>query len=271
MPREAVDPVELQHRVTIKLHRAVDRASHRQQLATRHGCRRGIGDLVRQFAVHHGVKRQVIRRRGRTQRRGGGQPGFKGTVATGQRGLRGGGRGLQRGLAFLQFCFLRRLEQAHRRLGGGGGNRIGRQPALIDLAEHRAQAVVIALWQRIVFVVVAFAAFQGQAEKRRTHRVDPVGYVFLMKFLLDRTALLGLAVQPVEGGGQPLLLGRVRQQVAGNLPGEKLVVRQVPVEGIDHPVAPRPDKARLVRLIAVGVGKARQVQPVEGHALAEAR
>ena len=48
--------------------------------------------------------------------------------------------------------------------------------------------------------------------------MDPIRNVFLMEFLLDRTALFGLAVEPVEGGGQALLLSGMRQQVTGDLP-----------------------------------------------------
>ena len=59
------------------------------------------------------------------------------------------------------------------------------------------------------------------------------------------------------------------QQVAGQLPGDELVVRQIGVEGLDDPVAPGPHGAIDVGLVAVGVGVAGQVEPVDGHALAE--
>src|SRR5689334_5284284 len=62
-----------------------------------------------------------------------------------------------------------------------------------------------------------------------------------------------------------------RQQVAGELPGEELVVGQVLVERADDPVAPRPDVAVAVGLVAEGVGVAGHVQPVHRQALAEVR
>ncbi len=40
-----------------------------------------------------------------------------------------------------------------------------------------------------------------------------------------------------EGRGQDLLAGRVGQLVAGQLPGDELVVGDVALEGRDHPVA----------------------------------
>ena len=77
-----------------------------------------------------------------------------------------------------------------------------------------------------------------------------------------------LHVVAVEPGGEPLLLGRLRQQVAGELPGDEAIERQVPVERRNHPVAPRPHLAHAIVLIAVRVGVARDVEPFGGHLLA---
>jgi hypothetical protein len=64
-----------------------------------------------------------------------------------------------------------------------------------------------------------------------------------------RRRVAGRGVQPV------------RQQVAGELPDQELVVRQVAVQRRDHPVAPRPLAARQVLLVTVAVRVARRVQP----------
>ena len=61
----------------------------------------------------------------------------------------------------------------------------------------------------------------------------------------------------------------VGEQVAGELPGDELVVGHVLVERPDDPVAPGPDGPVDVGLVAVGVGVAGQVEPVDGHPLAE--
>ena len=61
------------------------------------------------------------------------------------------------------------------------------------------------------------------------------------------------------------------QQIAGELLDRELVERQVPVEGVDHPVAPGPHVALAVDVVAVRVGVAGRVEPRHGHALAVVR
>ena len=66
-------------------------------------------------------------------------------------------------------------------------------------------------------------------------------------------------------------VGRVRQQVAGELLDRELVERHVGVQGADDPVAIGPEVAQVVALEAVRVGVAGQVEPRPGPALAELR
>ena len=63
----------------------------------------------------------------------------------------------------------------------------------------------------------------------------------------------------------------VGQQVAGQLFDGELVERHVAVEGVDHPVAIRPDLAVVVEVDAVGVGVAGGVEPVAAAVLAPVR
>src|SRR5262245_13785789 len=75
----------------------------------------------------------------------------------------------------------------------------------------------------------------------------------------------------VEGRGDALIERRVRQQIARQLFDYELIERLVPVERIDHPVAPGPGAAVAVYLIAVRVGVTRGVQPSRRHTLAVTR
>ena len=75
----------------------------------------------------------------------------------------------------------------------------------------------------------------------------------------------------VEPGRQTLVVGRARQQIPGQLPRDELIERHVAVERVDDPVAPRPHVAHPVVLIPVGVGVARQVEPLDRHPLAVGR
>jgi hypothetical protein len=78
-------------------------------------------------------------------------------------------------------------------------------------------------------------------------------------------------VQAVEGGGDLLLAAGVGQQVAGQLPGQELIVGKVAIERGDDPVAIRRHVSLDIRLVAIGVRIPRQVQPVHRHALAVGR
>ena len=76
-------------------------------------------------------------------------------------------------------------------------------------------------------MIVAAGALERQPEHRRAERVDAVGDVLGAELLFDAAAFVGLAVQPVEGRGDPLVARGVRQEIAGQLPGQELVVGQV--------------------------------------------
>jgi len=71
-----------------------------------------------------------------------------------------------------------------------------------------------------------------------------------------------------EAAGDEIILGAVREEVTGELFGEKLIVGQVAVEGIDDPIAIDPLVARFVFFETVGVGVAGNVEPVAAPFLA---
>ena len=74
-------------------------------------------------------------------------------------------------------------------------------------------------------MVVATGALEREAKHRRAEGVISIGDVLNAKLFRHTAALDLLRMQPVERGGQPLVVGRVGQQVAGELPREKIVVR----------------------------------------------
>ncbi len=82
---------------------------------------------------------------------------------------------------------------------------------------------------------------------------------------------MGDHVVAVEPGGDELRLGGFGEEVAGELIADELVVREVVVKGFYHPVAPDPHVPAAVDRIAVSIGVAGEVEPVDGHAFAEAR
>ena len=60
----------------------------------------------------------------------------------------------------------------------------------------------------------------------------------------------------------------VREKVAGELFARELIERFVVIERADDVIAIGPDVARIVGVIADGVGEARDIEPGNGHAFA---
>ena len=75
----------------------------------------------------------------------------------------------------------------------------------------------------------------------------------------------------MKGGGEALVGGGVREQIASELLDGELVVGHVGVKGTYHPIPKRPDVAVWVPFKSVGVRVARQVQPDGSPPLAEMR
>jgi len=94
----------------------------------------------------------------------------------------------------------------------------------------------------------------------RCEAVAPVLFRDTSAFAVDH-------VVAVEPGGDELLFGRFRQQVARQLLDGELIERHVAVEGLDHPVAIGPNLAVVVEVQTVGVAVAGGIEPEPGHVL----
>ena len=120
-------------------------------------------------------------------------------------------------------------------------------------------------------MVVAAAALEREAEERGAEGRDAVVDVIDAILLLDAPPLRLLLMEPIEGGGEDLLVAGIGEEITGELPGDKIVPREITVEGADHPVAPPPHRAVAIDLEAVAVGVAGQIEPIGRHPLAVAR
>ena len=141
----------------------------------------------------------------------------------------------------------------------------------IEAVEERQQRVVVGLRDRVEFVVVTNRTLGRQSEHHGAHRVGAVDTVPREDFVVDRPVFVGGDVQPVESRGDAVAVGGAGQQVAGELPGDELVVGQVVVDRVDDPVAVGPHLAVIIQVQSVGVGVADQVQPVPTDVLSELR
>ena len=78
----------------------------------------------------------------------------------------------------------------------------------------------------------------------------------------------GIAMKP---GGDPILFGRFRQQITGDLADRELIESHVAVQRINHPVPVGPHAADAIFFKPVGVGIPSQIEPGPGPSLAIVR
>ena len=124
--------------------------------------------------------------------------------------------------------FGRKLDE-RRRHANPRREELGRA-ALRHAVEGVEQAVVVALGDRIILVIVALGARHRQAEPGRGGRVDAVEQVHEPLLFGDRAPFAVQQMIAVESAGDSLLDRRLGQQVAGQLPDRELVERQVVVQ-----------------------------------------
>ena len=155
----------------------------------------------------------------------------------------------------------RRLSHADELLARVGHGRIG------DVVEEGEEPVVVALRDRIKLVVVAAGALEREPHEGGGGRLDPVGHIFDAVFLRDDAPFGREHVVATEAGCDPLRPAGIGQEIAGELLHDEAVVGHVAGEGVDHPVAPRPLRPLLVVVVAVGVGVAGDVEPLQRHPL----
>ena len=132
--------------------------------------------------------------------------------------------------------------------------------------------VIVLVADRVVLVIVTSRTADRQTQKRRSHGVVPIDHVLDAILLVDRAVFRRPLPHSQERGREPLLLRRLRQQIARELPGAKLVERHIPVERADDPVAPRPQQTIVVVIEEpVALRPAREVAPEGEHVLAVSR
>ena len=174
------------------------------------------------------------------------------------------GRRDQRAEAFLPRRLLGRGELQERRgvVAVAVHRRIG------SAVEERIEGVKILHRDRVVLVVVTNGAAARQPQPGLHRRARPVDGVAIQELLVDRPPFAGRHVAAIETGGDQLGLGRLGQQVAGQLIDREVTERLVAIERTDHPVAIGPDLANIVEVQPVRVAVPRHIQPMPSHLLA---
>ena len=114
---------------------------------------------------------------------------------------------------------------------------------------------------------MALGALDSQAEHAFPYRIHAVKHRIHPELLRIRAALFIQHGVAEKSRRHLLVLRRLWQQVPGELFDNKLVVGEIAIKGVHHPVAVAPNEARLVLLEPIRVRITRGVQPVASLAL----
>ena len=136
------------------------------------------------------------------------------------------------------------------------------QRRLVGAVENGEQLVEFALRNRVVLVIVAAGAAQGQTKKRGAGRANAVDHGFHAKLLVVGPAFFVQHRVAMEPGCNALSDAGIVQHVAGQLLDRELVERQIAIQRLDDPIAILPDRATAVDRVAVGIGVTGQVEPM---------
>ena len=142
------------------------------------------------------------------------------------------------------------------------------QPNFVNAVEIGHQAEEIILGNRVKFVVVATGTTDRHSHRCRAVGAHAVHGIFDEPLLRDCPSLVGDAVVAVKRGGELLVERGVREEIASQLLSEELVIGHVFIEGVDHPIAPRPARAEHFVVEGVAVAVAGDIEPIDRHAFA---
>ena len=148
---------------------------------------------------------------------------------------------------------------------------VGHHGRFVIVVQEGKEAVVLLLRNGIVFVVMALGTLNGNAEHRLADAVHSINETIDAKLLGICPALFIQHRIAQEPSGHAAGIGRLGQQVTSDLLDEKLVIGQVAIEGVDHPISVRPDKPGLVLFETIGVGIASRIQPMSSPAFSVMR
>src|ERR1700744_5197392 len=98
-------------------------------------------------------------------------------------------------------------------------------------------------------MIVAMGTFQGNTQHCLAKCIGTVGHIIYAVLLVNYATFFGYFVVTVEAGSQQLLFGMIWHQVTGQLPGDEIIIGQILVVGMYHPIAPGPLCAVIVVLV----------------------
>ena len=114
-------------------------------------------------------------------------------------------------------------------------------------------------------MVVAHSAAAGESQERLDRRAGAIDCVAEEELVVDRSTFGGRNVAAVKAGGYKLRLGRVFEQIAGELFDGEFIEGHVGVEGTDNPIAIGPNQTVVVQVQPVGVSVTGHIEPMPRH------
>ena len=114
-------------------------------------------------------------------------------------------------------------------------------------------------------MIVALGTFHGNSKDPFAKGVGFVQHIFHPVLFFNDATFFRVFVISIEGSSQDLLFGWIGQKVACELPGQKLIVGQVFIEGMNHPISVGPLASNVVVLVAIAIGVAGDIQPENSH------
>ena len=163
---------------------------------------------------------------------------------------------------FLKIFF--RLYRSHRR----SAQRVSIHRGIGCAVEERIERIELLLGDGVEFVVVTDGAPGRQPHPRLRGGGGPLDRVAEHELGIDGTALTRGDVVAIETCGHQLILRWIREKISRQLLHGKLIEGQIAVEGPDHPIAVGPDLALIIQVEPVGIGVARDVEPMASHLFA---
>ena len=153
----------------------------------------------------------------------------------------------------------------------GQEGRIASGVGIAGVVEEAEAGVILLMPDRIVGMAVALDATHGKSLENLPRSDVAIHRGEQAELLVVGAALTVCLGQAVEGGGEFLIQRGAGYEIAGELVDDELVVRQIPVERIDDPIAIFPNIAVCVVAKAFGIGVAREIHPDGSPALTEVR
>ncbi len=110
-------------------------------------------------------------------------------------------------------------------------------------------------------MAMALHAPERHALPSLPRRVDPIQDCCNAEFFIIGTALFIGLRHAMRGRRDAVFDGWLRKQISGNLFDRELVVGQIAVQRVDHPVAIFPNRSASIQTQASGIGVTNLVQP----------